>query len=217
MNFGRMTAGIVWMPKVKEVPLHSPGEATAKREPVEQDLAFEGAGSFGHFHIFAYSWWSTLHLGGIEYDRHSWGKFAGARMDYVAEVLPAIILRQPVETDPWGDPRSVNKKTVPGIGITPLGLRLLWLDGKAVRPYYTIKLGMVLFTQKALSNYASYQDFSMQQSVGMLIRLNDRWDLRAGVSDFHFSNAFMVPNNPGIDEMMYQGALCYHLKGRRRD
>jgi len=36
------------------------------------------------------------------------------------------------------------------------------------------------------------------------------------VSDFHFSNAFVVPSNPGIDEMMYQGALSYHLKSRRK-
>jgi hypothetical protein len=122
-----------------------------------------------------------------------------------------------VQTDVWGDQLTQGKKTVPGIGIAPIGLRLLWLNGKAVRPYYTIKLGMVGFTQKALSQYASYEDFSMQQSVGMMIRLNDRWDLRAGVIDFHFSNAFMVPSNPGIDEMMYQGALCYHLKGRKRE
>lgn len=211
--FDRLTAGVVWMPKVLNARLRSPEEIARRHEPVEQEMAFEGEGSFGHFHVFAYTWWSTLHVGGIEYDRHSWGNFIGARMDYVAEVLPVVILRQPAKTDVFGDQLSLAKKTVPGLGIAPIGLRLLWRDGKAWKPYYTIKLGMMGFTQKALSNYASYQDWSMQQSIGMMVPLNDRWDLRTDVSDFHFSNAFMVPNNPGIDEMMYQGALCYHLGG----
>jgi len=216
--FARLTAGVVWVPKIENARLRSPEEIAGQHQPVEQELAFEDEGSFGHFHIFAYTWWSTLQTGGIEYDRHSWGSFIGARMDYVAEVLPVIVLHQPTKTDVFGDNLSGTKRTTnPGAGISPIGLRLLWRDGAALKPYYSIKLGVVGFTKKALSNYASYQCFSMQQSVGMMIRLNRRWDLRAGVSDFHFSNAFMVPNNPGIDEMMYQGALVYHLKRGERN
>jgi hypothetical protein len=52
---------------------------------------------------------------------------------------------------------------------------------------------MMSFTQKTLSKNASYQNLSLQQSTGMMIWMNDHWDLRAGVSGFHFSNAFMVP------------------------
>jgi hypothetical protein len=213
--FGRFTAGLVWIPEIESVRHRSPDEISRRHEPPEQELAFEDSGSFGHFHIFADSWWSTLHVDGIEYDRHSWGSFIGARMDYVAEVLPAVILRMPAKTSVFGEIHSPDKKTVPGVGVAPIGLRLLWRDGKALKPYYTIKLGLVVFTQKAISMDASYENFSMQQSIGMMIRLNDRLDFRAGVSDFHFSNAFVVPSNPGIDEMMYQGALCYHLKGRK--
>jgi hypothetical protein len=213
-DFGRLTAGIVWMPKVETVQPRTSAELAPGRKPVEQELAVEGAGSFGHYHVFAYTWWSTLQAAGIEYDRHSWGRFIGARMDYVAELLPAVILHMPAKTDVFGDNHSPYKRTVPGIGISPIGLRLLWRDSSAFRPYYTIKLGMLGFTHKALSDFASYQDFSMQQSLGVLLRLSDRWDMRAGVEDFHFSNAFMVPSNPGIDEMMYQGALVYHLGSR---
>jgi hypothetical protein len=68
--------------------------------------------------------------------------------------------------------------------------------------------------QKALSIDASYLNFSLQQSIGVQFRLADRWDFRAGIADFHFSNGFMVPNNPGIDEMTYTGAGVYHLKVR---
>lgn len=201
------------MPRIRgEEPLSS---APAAAPPMEHELVLEGLGSFGHYHIFANSWWSDLYLGGVEYDRHSWGYFVKARMDYVAEVT-AIALWQPSKTDVWGNPRTKKHEWVPGMGITPIGLRMMWRSQKSVKPYFVIKGGAVGFTKKALSQDASYQNFSLQMGVGAQLRLNPRWDLRAGYSDFHFSNAFMVPSNPGLDVMSYTGGLSYHL-GRRAE
>ncbi|HEY6488643.1 MAG: acyloxyacyl hydrolase [Terracidiphilus sp.] len=208
--FGRYAASVVWTPRYEPVRAGA-GNSSA---PVQNELIAESLNSFGHFHIFAFTWWSYLNVAGVEYDRHSWGKAFGARLDYVAEVLPVVILRQPTKTDVWGDPFSLSHKTVPGLGISPIGLRILWRDGKRFKPYYTIKGGMIGFTQKAISNYASYEDFSLQQSVGIQFRLTDRYDFRAGVSDFHFSNGFIVPNNPGIDEMSWSGGLSVHFGTR---
>jgi hypothetical protein len=214
--FGRFSAGLVWIPRLKPPSEAAAEESTSAKTTPESELAFEGLNSFGHYHVFAYTWWSYLHVGGVEYDRHSWGRFIGARMDYVAEILPIAILQQPSKTDVFGDPLSTAHTTVAGLGITPIGLRMMWRDEKRWKPYYTIKCGMIGFTQKALSYAASYQNFSLQQSVGIQFRLADCWDFRAGVADFHFSNAFMVPNDPGIDEMAYTGALVYNLKGRSK-
>src|SRR5258708_305321 len=148
------------------------------RKPVESELIFEGLGSFGHFHVFAYSWWSYLDVGGIEYDRHSWGRFLGARRDYVAEVLPIAILRQPAKTDVFGDPLTTAHRTNYGVGISPAGVRLIWRDGKNWKPYYTVKGGVIVFAKKSLSEYASYQNFSLQQSIGIQLKVNSRWDFR---------------------------------------
>jgi long-subunit fatty acid transport protein len=57
-------------------------------------------------------------------------------------------------------------------------------------------------------------NFSLQQTVGIQFRLTDRFDLRTGFDDFHFSDAFIVPSNPGIDEMAYSAGLTWHV-GRR--
>lgn len=191
----------------------SPTSSTRTKNPnlPESELVVEGLGSFGHFHVFAYSWWSYLNVGGVEYDRHSWDKFLGARRDYVAEILPIAILRQPSKTDVFGDPLTKAHKTNFGIGVSPVGMRLIWRDGKNWKPYYSVKGGLIVFTQKSLSEYASYQNWSLQQSVGVQFKVTPRWDVRMGFTDFHFSNAFMVPSNPGIDEMAYSGGLCYHL------
>jgi hypothetical protein len=212
--FGRFSTGLVWIPHLKPQRQEASKRASTAKTPPESELDFEGLNSFGHYHIFAYTWWSYLHVGGVEYDRHSWGRFIGARMDYLAEILPVAIVQQPSKTDVFGDPLTTAHTTIAGLGISPIGLRMMWRDGKRWKPYYTIKCGMIGFTQKALSYAASYQNFSLQQSVGIQFRLTDRWDFRAGVADFHFSNAFMVPNNPGIDEMAYTGALVYHLHRR---
>jgi len=212
--FGRAAASLVWLPRVESRSQADSQEPTAARIPPESDIAYEGLNCFGHFHIFADSWWSYLRVGGVEYDRNSWGRFIGARMDYVAEILPVVILQQPSKTDEWGDPLSNGHTTVPGLGISPIGLRMTWRDGKNWKPFYVIKAGMIGFTQKALSVNGAYENMSLQQSIGIQLRLTDRWDFRAGIEHFHFSDGFVVPSNPGLDVMAYAGALVFHLKSR---
>jgi hypothetical protein len=211
--FGRLTVGMVWLPRLGSAVWPTP--ESSSRTPVESELIFQGLNSVGHFHIFADSWSSYLSTGGIEYDRHSWGKFIGARVDYSAEILPVMILRQPSKTDIWGDRKSKTFESVPGLSISPIGMRLLWLDGKRLKPYYVIKGGMTGYTKKAFSQYASYENFSLDQSIGIQLRLSDRIDFRAGFGVFHQSNGFVVPSNPGLDEMNWNAGLSYHL-GRSR-
>ena len=207
-NFASFSSGLVWIPRLGSSSLTQP---SAQRSPVESELQFEDLNSFGHFNIFANSWWSYLHVAGVEYDRHSWGKFIGARMDYVAEILPVSIFKQPSVTDVWGNPHSSTFTTLYGLGISPIGLRMMWRDGREWKPYYLIKTGVIAFNHKAISQDAGYLNFSLQQSVGMQFRLTRRWDMRAGIEHFHFSDGFIVPSNPGIDEMSYSTALSFHL------
>jgi len=190
------------------------GEAAKPR--LDSEVIAEGEGSFGHYHIFANSWWSYLYTGGVEYDRHSWGYFGKSRMDYVAEVLPVAILLQPAQTDVWGNPRSKAHELVPGAAISPIGLRMMWRNDKSFRPYFIVKGGTIVFAKKALSQDAAYQNFLFQLGIGVQTKLTDRLDLRVGYSDIHFSDAFMVPSNPGLDVMAYTGGLSYRLRGKKR-
>jgi hypothetical protein len=174
-------------------------------------VVFESLNSFGHIHLFADSWYSYLNLGGIEYDRHSWGRVLGADVDYSAEFLPIIVVRQPSKTDIWGDPLSRSRETNPGIGILPIGARLMWFDDARVKPYYVIKAGMTGYIHKAFSNYSSYQDFALDQSIGMQFRVGERTDLRAAFGFFHQSNGFVNPGNPALDEMNWNIGISHHL------
>lgn len=208
----RITTGLAWTPSLGHASIQ---ESNPPSEPSQSNVVFEEENSVGHYHLFAGTWWSYLHVAGVEYDRHSWGTFLRARMDYVAEILPVVILEQPGSADIWGDPTSPSHTVNPGLGISPIGMRLLWRAGTRLEPYYVVKGGMIGFTNKALSPNASYENFSLQQGTGAQVRFGDKWDFRLGVSDFHFSNGFLVPSNPGIDEIMYGAGLSYRLHFRR--
>lgn len=210
--FGRLSAGLVWIPRPASAIRAAAGTSAA---PAESEIIFEGINSVGHFRIFANSWWSYLSTGGIEYDRHTWGRLAGANVDYSAEFLPVILLRQPSKTDPWGNRASTTFENVPGIGILPVGVRLIWRDGSRFKPYYVIKAGITVYSKKAFSQDASYENLALDQSIGVQFRLSARTDFRTGFGVFHQSNGFVVPSNPGLDAMNWNVGLSYHL-GRPR-
>jgi hypothetical protein len=186
--------------------------AVRAKEPVQRDITVEGLVSYGNYRLWASSEDIKLYDAGVEYDRNSWGYALGARVDYVAEILPMVLLNQPKQTDIWGGPETQARKTVPGVDIMPIGFRMLWRNSRAIKPYIVAKGGFVAFTQKAISSKATYENFSLQDAFGLQVRMNERIDLRLGLwGDFHFSNGFIVPVNPGIDVMNATMGLVYHL------
>lgn len=178
----------------------------------EREVAIEGFVSYGNWQIFAAGESEALYTAGLEYDRNSWGRFAGAQMDYASEVLPFVLLRQPRVIDSWGNRISKDNVFLHGLGFSPIGLRMQWRSNKTFKPYFTVKGGAVAFTQKALSPDASYYAFSLGESIGFYARMSERWDMRVGIfGDYHFSNAYITSYNPGLDVMNSSIALSYHL------
>lgn len=187
--------------------------APPKEQP-ESELSFEGLDSYGNYHIFAGGSMCHLYTGGIEYDRHSWGSFLGARMDYAGEFLPLMLLTEPARTDFWGDSLSPGSqtKTIYGIGLYPIGLRMTWFSRHRISPYLVSKGGVIAFDQKIIASASTYEEFSLKDGFGLQVKTSSRFDLRLGLwGDLHFSNGFMTPSNPGLDVMNSTVALTYHL------
>jgi hypothetical protein len=188
-------------------------DGSPAKQPPESELIIEGQGSFGNYKIFAAGEDAKLFTSGVEYERHSWGHFIGAQVYYVGEFLPFVLLDESSKLDYYGNAHSTSKQLVPGIGVIPIGFRLLWLHDRAVEPYMMAKGGIFGFSQKVLSPNASYEDFILHSEVGVQIRMTRNTDLRLGAGDFHFSNAFVVPSNPGLDVMAWDGGICYRIHG----
>jgi hypothetical protein len=186
-----------------------PGRAT--------DLVYEGMASYGNYRVFGAAENAKLYTAGVELDRELWPRVFRARVDGVMEFLPVVLLSQPKKTDIWGNTLSRDRKVVPGVGVTPIGFRLLWRDGTRVMPYFETKGSVLGFTQKALSSEATYENWSFHLTQGVIVRLRGRYDLRLGMlSDLHFSNAFVVRSNPALDVMNVDLGLVYHMGGPSR-
>ena len=192
--------------------------AEEDRKSPAQELIVEGLISYGNYRLFGTGYDEKLFTAGIEYDRHSWDYFLKAQVDYVAEFLPFVLLDKPLNTNIYGYPSSpvaISKQTrdhVPGVGIFPIGFRMQWRSNRSIKPYLEAKGGMLGFTQKVPSSQATYENFSFQAATGVQVKMSDRWGLRLGLfSDFHFSDAFIVEINPGLDVMNANLGLSYHF------
>ena len=157
-----------------------------------------------------------MYIGGVEYNRNSWGRFLGARSDYVAELLPIMRLNESADTDIWGDRLGPGRKILYGAGFSPIGFRLVW-GRHAVRPFLSAKAGLDVWDHKFISDQGSYIQFTLHEAAGVLVKLTDQYDLRMDIGDFHQSNGFMTDVNPGLDVASYSAGLVYHLgSGRGR-
>lgn len=186
-------------------------EPSPVRNAPEAELTVEGASSFGNIHLFAAGDDRRINPIGFEYDRHSWGGLLTARVDYVAELLPVVLLNEPAKYDIYGRALTNARQTQYGAGISPIGVRLLWRRHSAFKPYLIGKGGIVYFQNRVLSSQGSHLNFTAQFGAGVEQTLSPRFQLRLGVGDFHMSNGDIVAHNPGIDMMTVGAGLSYRF------
>lgn len=182
------------------------------KRPVASEISVMGMVPDGDYQLFSATVRCTAWTVGLEYDRNSWGHLFGAQFDYVAEIFPFVLLSQPAVSDYWGNPKSPNQEHVRGLGISPFGMRFLWMSNHKIQPYAVGKIGAIAFTKKAFSQKAAYVNFNVQAALGFEIRLNRRMDLRVEPFEFfHVSNGYLATSNPGMDELATRYGITYHL------
>ena len=178
---------------------------------MEREVSLEGGTSVGNIRLFAYAEDRRIYPIGFEYDRHSWGGVIGARVDYVIELLPVVLLNGPAKYDSHGTALTTARSTRYGAGFSPVGVRLLWRRNKILKPYLIGEAGILYFEDRALSTLGSHLNFSAQFGAGVEQTLSHKFELRLGFNDFHFSNGDIVARNPGIDMMAFNTGVAYRF------
>lgn len=185
---------------------------SAVPQPVDSEISETNMIGYGSRKIFGAAERCNLWMAGVEYDRPVRGSFLKARMDYVAEVLPFVLLSEPVAADIYGNEKSPYQQLVHGFGVTPLGFRMLWRSNRAVKPYMIGEAGVVVFSKKVLATQATAANFAFQGDAGFEFRLAPRVELRVEPLDFfHFSNGDLGASNPGVDVLAAKFGISYHL------
>ena len=106
--------------------LHAQEMHDSVKPPVERQIVFEGGSSVGNIHVFAFATDRRIADLGVEYDLHSWGSLLTARVDYVAEVLPTVLLNEPAQYGANSIALTTARQVKYGFGFSPVGVRLLW-------------------------------------------------------------------------------------------
>ena len=202
-----------------------PAARAQSQTPATSDLFYHGYASVGCFKFAGGATDSLDYYGGIEYDRHNLGshlstfghimnypgRLTHSRFDLAMELNPLVVLHVPSLADQWGNPLTPLKKTLIGVGLSPLGLRMMWRDGKRIMPYWGGKTGGVVFNEKALAPNATYANFTFQIGVGTQIKMTEKTNLRVGFQLYHFSNLYVNGSNPGLDTLGFTFGFVRHL------
>ena len=197
------------------VTIHPPAKKKHVWPAPKSEIAVMGMIPDGDYRLFGATVRCHAWTVGVEYDRRI-GHILFALFDWVTEVIPFMILSQPKIANFWGGGMTPQQELVPGISVSPVGMRFLYRDGKRIRPFFLGKLGAAAFTQKAMSPNATYANFNIQAAFGIQYALNERYDLRVEPFEFfHVSNGYLAPSNPGMDQIGWRIGFSYQLKSGR--
>jgi hypothetical protein len=184
---------------------------SAKKSP-DGEIAVMGQIPDGDYRLFGATIRCHVWNIAVEYDRR-WGHVGKIRLDYVAEIAPVTILSQPAVADFWGNGLTPQQELVPGLALSPFGLRFVFRQGRKIRPIFVGKLGVIAFTKRAFSPDATYWNINVQAAAGVQYAVNNRFDLRVEPFQFfHVSNGYLARSNPGMDQIGWRIGFDYHLR-----
>jgi Lipid A 3-O-deacylase (PagL) len=180
----------------------------------ETEIGIESGTSVGNYVVFGYAEGRSVKPIDIEYDRHEWGRFLTARVDYVAEAMPMLLMNEPAKYGLNTLAEGPARQQVYGGGFYPTGARFLWRYNKKFRPYLIGQGGILYFENHVLSPEGAKLNYSGKFGIGAEEALSPKLDLRIGYSDLHVSNGDTAPHNPGIDFMYLYIGVSYRLRNK---
>lgn len=150
---------------------------------------------------------------------------AAHRLRYYMDFDPLIIVnyreRRPVQTSPTTITTVGERRTVFGVGFTPVGLQFNWRNSKKYQPFIAGGFGVAIFNRRFPDNRSPLQPDKIgnffqlmpEFGAGVEIRKSESKSYFIGYKYHHLSNGYTAPLNVGYNtNMVYAG--MYFQRGK---
>ena len=200
------------------------GDYKKQTKPSNRELGFY-AGSFTvHKDLKGESQKAPVVLVGV---RYAWTtkNNPSHRLRYYMDFNPLLIVnyreRRPIQATPTTIVNVGERKTVFGVGFTPVGLQFNWRNSRKYQPFIAGGFGVALFNKKFPDNRSPLQPDKIgnrfqlmpEFGAGLEIRTSETKSYFIGYKYHHLSNGYTAPLNVGYNtNMVYAG--IYFQRGK---
>lgn len=100
-----------------------------------------------------------------------------------------------------------NRTSLSGFGLTPLGLRINFLQNRKLQPFFDTAGGLIVFNEPFPDFRGKKFNYTLGLGGGMELLLNSGSSLSLGYKYLHLSNGESGQVNPGVDSGFFFLAL----------
>ena len=191
----------------------------AESKPDRNSISLHMVGTIGNGSLQGTTMDRRLFLLGAAYNRLlTTRKFAS--LTFTSEIIPVAILREPyiIATDIQAfrsSPPGTEFRKNYGFGASPVGIRVNFLPGKRMQPFFGVQGGFLRFNHTALADNASHFNFTIDGRGGVEFPLRSEKSIAFAYMFQHMSNAYIARENPGVDSYMLTMEYRFPLRLKR--
>jgi Lipid A 3-O-deacylase (PagL) len=120
--------------------------------------------------------------------------------EWTVDAIPVAVLSNSRQTTGAGF--TIQRKSVFGWGISPIGLKFNFRRNKRVQPFGASTGGFLYFNENVPVSEAARFNFTFDFQGGVQIVNSNRRSFTIGYKYNHISNGYHSPINPGVDVQM---------------
>jgi len=123
--------------------------------------------------------------------------------EWTIDAIPvAILSNSRLTSAPSGAGPILQRKSVYGLGISPIGLKFNFRRNKRVQPFGAGTGGFLYFSENVPVSGAARFNFTFDFQGGVQIVNSNQRSFMIGYKYNHISNGYRAPINPGVDVQM---------------
>lgn len=131
-------------------------------------------------------------------------------LQYTLDAIPiALATGDIVSRTTVGGVTTFQRETAYGVGVTPLGLQLDFLNSSKIHPFVHVNGGFLVFNKSVPIEDAGHFAFVGEAGGGVRIFTSDRKAVTIGLRFHHISNGDRSGSNRGLNQFVIYGGFSW--------